>query len=153
MDLESIEQIKQLKARYFRCLDTADFAGMKTVFADDCFIHYRSPSYDHKKQGWDEIEAFLKESFNTRRFGMHTGHHPEISVEGDRATGTWYLTDYFVSLDHDIQIEGSALYHDQYQRIDGVWKLVRSEYDRLFEQITPRRKDQLITACPIKRAD
>jgi hypothetical protein len=33
--LIAIEEIKQLKARYFRCMDTKDFVGLRTVFADD----------------------------------------------------------------------------------------------------------------------
>ena len=32
LDLESIELIKQLKARYFRFLDTRNIEGLQTVF-------------------------------------------------------------------------------------------------------------------------
>ena len=35
LDLESIELIKQLKARYFRFLDTRNLDGLKTVFTHD----------------------------------------------------------------------------------------------------------------------
>ncbi|CAH0990222.1 Bile acid 7-alpha dehydratase [Sinobacterium norvegicum] len=150
LDLEAIELIRQLKARYFRFLDTGDLAGMKTVFADDGGIHYRSPSYEYKKQGWDELEAFFVASFSKTKFGMHTGHHPEITVDGDTATGIWYLRDTFVSLDDNITFEGSAIYKDQYIKVDGEWKILQSEYDRLFEQITKRNDDMFITSCPIK---
>ena len=33
--LIAIEEIKQLKARYFRCMDTKDYTGLRAVFADD----------------------------------------------------------------------------------------------------------------------
>ena len=47
IDLEAIELIKQLKARYFRFLDTANWEGMKaSVFVDDATINFKSPSYD-----------------------------------------------------------------------------------------------------------
>jgi SnoaL-like domain len=36
--LLAIEAIKQLKARYFRCLDTKDWAGFLAVFAPDAVI-------------------------------------------------------------------------------------------------------------------
>jgi hypothetical protein len=33
--LEAIEEIKQLKARYFRCMDTKDWDGFTSVFAPE----------------------------------------------------------------------------------------------------------------------
>jgi len=33
--VDDIEAIKQLKARYFRTMDTKDWDGMRTVFTDD----------------------------------------------------------------------------------------------------------------------
>ena len=35
LDLEAIELIKQLKARYFRFVDTRDLAGLESVFTAD----------------------------------------------------------------------------------------------------------------------
>ena len=148
LDLEAIELIKQLKSRYFRLLDTADFDNLRLVFTDDAKIHYRSPSYDHKYQGWDNIQKFLQKSFTKTKFGIHTGHHPEISVDGDKATGIWYLHDKFVSLDDNITFEGSAIYQDQYVKENGAWKIVSSEYDRLFEEITVRNDSMTITSIP-----
>ncbi len=148
LDLEAIELIKQLKSRYFRLLDTADFDNLRLVFTDNAKIHYRSPSYDHKYQGWDSIQNFLKQSFSKTKFGIHTGHHPEISVDGDKATGIWYLHDKFVSLDDNINFEGSAIYQDQYVKENGEWKIASSEYDRLFEEITVRNESMTITSIP-----
>ena len=36
--MDDVEAIKQLKARYFRTVDTKDWAGMRQVFADDVVI-------------------------------------------------------------------------------------------------------------------
>ena len=33
--MDDLEAIKQLKARYFRTMDTKDWAGMRQVFTDD----------------------------------------------------------------------------------------------------------------------
>lgn len=148
LDLEAIELIKQLKARYFRFLDTADFDGLKTVFTADAKIHFRSPTYNHHKTGWHEIEAFFKASFTPTKFGIHNGHHPEITVIGDTATGIWYLHDRFISLDDGVSIEGSALYKDKYIKEQGEWKIAFSEYDRLFEEITQQNPDAMLTAIP-----
>ena len=40
--LEAIEEIKQLKARYFRCMDTKDWHGFTTVFAPDARMDVRA---------------------------------------------------------------------------------------------------------------
>ncbi len=150
LDLEAIERIKQLKSRYFRLMDTANFAELKTVFTDDAGIHYRGPNHDNKRQGWADIEAFFRETFTDKQFGFHTGHHPEITVDGDTATGIWYLHDKFISLKYNVTIEGTALYHDQYVKEDGEWKIAFSEYDRLFEEITQRNDAMTITSIPVK---
>ena len=34
----AIEEIHQLKARYFRCMDTKDWAGLTDVFAPDAVM-------------------------------------------------------------------------------------------------------------------
>ena len=41
------------------------------------------------------------------------------------------LQDIFVSLEHNINIVGSALYDDDYRREDGQWRIARTGYKRL----------------------
>ena len=115
LDLEAIELIKQLKARYFRFLDTRNLEGLQTVFTSDATASFIGGDYDFQLTGWEQLEAFYKKSFTGQNFGMHNGHHPEICVDGDTATGIWYLQDIFVSLEHNMTIMGSALYDDEYR--------------------------------------
>lgn len=150
LDLEAIELIKQLKARYFRFLDTANIEGLKTVFSDDAFAHFKSSQYDFELEGWPALEAFYKKSFTEESFGMHNGHHPEISVTGDSATGIWYLQDIFINLKYNVTIMGSALYHDEYKKVDGEWKICKTGYDRLWEEIHPRSEHIKLTSRPVK---
>ena len=118
LDLEAIELIKQLKARYFRFLDTRNLEGLQTVFTSDATASFIGGDYDFQLNGWDQLEAFYKKSFTGQNFGMHNGHHPEICVDGETATGIWYLQDIFVSLEHNMTIMGSALYDDEYRLED-----------------------------------
>ena len=34
-----------------------------------------------------QIESFYANAFSPTKFGMHHGHHPEITLDGDKATG------------------------------------------------------------------
>ena len=63
LDLESIELIKQLKARYFRFLDTRNIEGLQTVFTSDATASFVGGDYDFQLDGWDQLEAFYKKSF------------------------------------------------------------------------------------------
>ncbi|GAA4883375.1 nuclear transport factor 2 family protein [Ferrimonas pelagia] len=150
LDLEAIELIKQLKSRYFRALDTADLTTMETVFTSDGLIHYQGPSYNIEHQGWDALATFFTTTFTERQFGVHIGVNPEISVDGDSATGIWYLRDTFVNLEHQVQFEGSAIYRDEYVKVDGQWRISASRYQRLFEQISPIPKGVHHTGVPTK---
>ncbi|MGD2008151.1 MAG: nuclear transport factor 2 family protein [Cellvibrionales bacterium] len=152
LDLEAIELIKQLKARYFRFLDTRDIPGLATVFTADATARFKSPDYDFDLQGWPALEAFYQKSFTPKAFGMHNGHHPEITVDGDQATGIWYLQDIFVNLSQDITIMGSALYHDTYRREAGGWRIASTGYERLWEEHHQRGERVTLRAKPIPDA-
>lgn len=153
LDLEAIELIKQLKARYFRFLDTRDLAGLRSVFTDDARAHFKGADYEFELNGWLELEAFYKKSFTDTTFGMHNGHHPEISVEGDSATGIWYLQDIFVELNHKLTIMGSALYHDTYRKVDDEWRIAGTGYRRLWEEYHPRGDDIKLRLKPFSTTD
>ena len=150
LDLEAIELIKQLKARYFRFLDTANFDGLQTVFTADATAHFIGGDYEFELAGWDALKDFYQQSFTTETFGMHTGHHPEIDVDGETATGIWYLHDIFLSVKDNHRVMGSALYRDRYVKSDGVWRIAHTGYERLYEEVSTIGDDVRITARPVK---
>lgn len=152
LDLEAIELIKQLKARYFRFLDTRNIEGLQSVFTADATARFKGPDYDFDLSGWPALEAFYRKSFSADAFGMHNGHHPEIDVAGDHATGIWYLQDMFVQLKHDITVMGSALYEDEYRREDGVWRIATTGYVRLWEEHHTRGEHVKLRVKPIPDA-
>ena len=59
----------------------------------------------------------------------------------DEAEGIWYLEDIFVDLERNVLTIGSALYKDRYKRVDGAWKIARTEYDRILELVEPIRPE------------
>ncbi len=150
LDLEAIEKIRQLKARYFRFLDTADIAGLKSVFCEDAEIAYKSPSYDICFEGWPELEGFFRQAFSPKKYGVHNGHHPEIEVTGDTATGLWYLQDIFINEDEKQFWQGSALYEDRYVKQGDKWLIQYSGYERLLEVKSPLPADWEISSRPVR---
>lgn len=149
LDLEAIELIKQLKGRYFRFLDTADLEAMQSVFAPDGHAYFKGGNYEFELNGWAELKAFYEQSFTPQRFGMHHGHHPEITVTGDQAVGIWYLQDIFFDLESNTRLTGSAIYTDTYTRLNGEWKIQSTSYKRLFEELQQRADTDKILVKPI----
>ena len=137
--LLDIEQIKQLKYRYFRGIDTADAELLAGVFTDDASIDLRGGTYRCQFDGKEAILEFLAAAFHNESAACHQGHHPEIAVTGaNAATGTWYLQDIFIDFSRNIVTRGSAFYRDRYVRQGGEWKVRFSEYDRIWEEVECR---------------
>ena len=45
MDLVALEEIKRLKYRYLRCIDTKDWDGLADVLTADAVADYGTPTY------------------------------------------------------------------------------------------------------------
>ncbi len=134
MNLEDIEAIKQLKYRYFRCLDSKAWAELAQCFTEDATAAYDSGKYSY--DGREAIMGFLAGALGDRNVvSLHQGHHPEITVDGDTATGTWYLEDYLIFVKADTRLRGAGFYHDEYVKVGGRWHLKHTGYVRTFEEI------------------
>ena len=74
--LWDIEMIKQLKARYFRFLDSRDWMALRTVFTEDCT--FEAPGMPKVRGG----EAFVARAAGlfAHAVTVHHGHMPEIIV-------------------------------------------------------------------------
>jgi hypothetical protein len=132
--LMDIEAIKQLKHAYFRCLDTANFEELETLFHPDGSVHFKGGAYEWKLKGRDEYLANLRSSFTRESVGHHNGHHPEIQILSDvEATGIWYLADNMWVLNFDFFTSGTALYWDRYVKRDGRWMIADTKYERIYE--------------------
>ena len=145
--LSDLEDIRTLKHRYFRGIDTADLALLGTLFTEDLTVDYRGGTYRVRLEGRDNMLEFLANSFHSGAVAMHHGHMPEITLTGeDSAEGIWYLEDIFIDVERKDHTIGSAIYRDAYRREDGLWKIARTEYDRVFEMIRPLAADAQITS-------
>ena len=145
--LSDLEDIRTLKHRYFRGIDTADTTLLETLFTEDIAVDYRGGNYRVRLTGRADMLEFLANSFHSGAVAMHHGHMPEITLTGaNSATGIWYLEDIFINSEARTHTVGSAIYRDIYSREGGRWLIARTEYDRVFEMIRPLADNAQITA-------
>ena len=131
--LLDIEEIKQLKARYFRCMDTKDWNGFGQVFARDAVVEV--PEADLVLTGRDAIVSGVGQALTGTRT-VHHGHMPEITPAGpDTATGIWAMSDYVEwprSNDGSrVGLHGYGHYLEEYIREDGEWRIRRTHLRRI----------------------
>jgi hypothetical protein len=122
---EDIEAIKQLKARYFRCMDTKDWDGMRQVFAQDVHIDTSGDGGGIQDDA-DDFMAMLRSNIEDV-VTVHHGHMPEITLTSDTtATGIWAMEDHLwwpegAPLKH---LHGYGHYHETYEKgADGTWRI------------------------------
>ncbi|MCV7176905.1 nuclear transport factor 2 family protein [Mycolicibacterium sphagni] len=130
-----VEEIKKLKARYCRLLDTKDWAGWREIFTDD-FVSDTTPSGGVLISGADEFIAFLRSTLGKpSQPTVHQVHAPEIELTSpSTATGVWALND-IVRLAPGINLAGYGHYHETYEKTDGHWRIKTSTLTRLREDI------------------
>jgi hypothetical protein len=135
-ELEDIERIQQLKHRYFRAIDTADWPLLAAVLAEDVRVDHLGGSYHFTAEGRDNVVELTANAFHDKAVGMHHGHNPEITLTGPgTAEGVWYLYDIFLNTATGDLTTGSAIYRDRYEKRDGCWQIVVSSYVRVFEAV------------------
>src|ERR1700761_7686993 len=109
--LVAIEEIKQLKARYFRHMDQRDWKAMAQVFCRDAHFDCseggaavplggtwqgeKGPEVD----GRDAIMAWIEQSF-AHSTSVHHGHCHEVTIDSDtEAHGIIAMEDYIRGAD------------------------------------------------------
>ena len=132
--MDDVEAIKQLKARYFRSMDTKDWEGMREVFADDVVMDTTS-SGGGVVSGADAFVALLREILKDV-ITVHHGHMPEIEITSPTtARGIWAMQD-LLRWPDGRELRGYGHYHETYERIDGAWRIKTSKLTRLRADFT-----------------
>jgi uncharacterized protein (TIGR02246 family) len=131
--LIDIEEIKQLKARFFRVLDTQDWDGYGQVFSADA--HMEVPEGNVSVDGRANIAAAVS-GFLVNARTVHHGHTSEIEITGpDTARGIWAMFDYveFPEAEDGSRngLQGYGHYREEYVREDGQWRIKHLHLSRL----------------------
>jgi hypothetical protein len=136
MDLVALEEIRQVKYCYLRCVDLKLWDDLAEVFTPDATVDYGTMVYGRPVTlaGREEIVAFLRAKLGPDMITVHAAGQPEISIDGDQASGTWSFQDTVIATGHRVVIQGAAFYRDRYRRgPDGRWRIAHTGYVRTYE--------------------
>ncbi|WP_040517764.1 nuclear transport factor 2 family protein [Gordonia neofelifaecis] len=131
-DLRAIETVKY---RYLRAVDTKDWTALAQTLTDDVRADYGS-QVDGEPLSFADRDSLVKHLSRIMTPTMITEHrvdHPIIEIDGDTATGSWYLQDKVIIPEYDVLIIGAAFYSDTYRRTPDGWRISSTGYQRTFE--------------------
>jgi hypothetical protein len=130
--LLAIMAIQRLKARYFRCMDTKDWAGFEAVFTPDAVMDMQEEAGDLIR-GAPEIAAYVRSAVGEVET-VHHGHMPEIEITSSTtATGIWAMEDVlrWPAGGSIGSLHGWGHYHETYECLDGEWRIATLRLTRL----------------------
>jgi SnoaL-like domain len=136
--LLAIEEIKQVKAKYFYYLDHKDWAGWKRdVFAPDLVFHVP----EARDGPWTDVDSFIAWTAVQagQQVSVHHGHMPVIEIlSPTTAKGIWAMED---TLRHPEGqrspggynfLHGYGHYHETYVRLPVGWRIQTVRLTRLY---------------------
>jgi hypothetical protein len=127
--LIEIEEIKRLKASYFRHLDGKCWQDWKDLFTEDCVAEFLDEPPGFTVTGSDALLELvyggLKDAVT-----IHHGHMPEIDIiSPSEATGIWSMQDWLhwpedVALPQGVRnLVGLGHYHERYRKTEQGWRI------------------------------
>jgi ketosteroid isomerase-like protein len=130
--LEDIEEIKKLQAHYLNCFNKVRWDDVIDCFVDDAVVDVHAGC----ARGKAELSKIFKERIGLTHIGQEGNFvvHPIISVEGDKAKGSWLLYLQYAqprkmkprpsTLSTDDAPDWMQGYYDmEYKKVDGKWKI------------------------------
>jgi hypothetical protein len=149
-DLERVvatEAIRNLKARYFRDLDTKDWQDLPHIFTPDAVFDLRwvnsvrdpisgiwtpPPGADEQIfRGREIIVGMIRTAIENLRT-VHRAYVPEIEVlTPSTARGIWPMEDVLRHASGELLLNGFGHYHETYEASAAGWQVKTSRLTRL----------------------
>lgn len=138
--LDATEQIKSLKARYLRFVDTKQWDDFEALFTPDAPLEIAEARLDPFTPR--ELTDLLRTHYGLC-VTVHHGHMPEIDFDGpDDARGIWAMEDQRVFTADDPNAPfalalGAGHYHETYRRSADGWRIASLRLTRLRLVVEP----------------
>lgn len=136
-------EIKGLKARYCRFLDTKDWDGLTSLFLDGAVLDVQQDTGNPPIHGRAAIIEQIRMAV-IYAASSHQVHTPEITLTSDdTAEGIWAMQDRVVwqpgksPISGVASITGYGQYHETYRRSDGGWKFASLRLTRFHVDMHP----------------
>ena len=152
VELNHIEAIKRLKARYFRMLDTKNWEEWGQVFAPDAVLRV---SADNSITGWsrggggDSHDVVGREAIvaavsrtHAHTLTVHHGYMPEIQITSPTAAkGIWEMEDRADT--PSVRSHGWGHYEETYRKDGSAWRFTSLRLTRLRVDVQPHAPQRL----------
>ena len=129
--LVAIEDIKQLKSRRDRAVDTKDWDTLLSLHAPD---HVSDNDGFEPWVGADKMMENIAGRLGPNKISVHHSHSPDITFESPAlAHGVWAMEDniYWKQGEEDHWLRGFGFYHESYEKRGGRWLFTRRSLRRL----------------------
>jgi ketosteroid isomerase-like protein len=125
--------IRDLVASFAEIVNDMRPGDMKTVFSDDAeFVIKGWPTMS----GPGAIVGFLADVIGHWDMIFHAVNSGRVALDGDHATGTWYVTEYGRYGDGMENFLGGR-YRDRYVRTGDGWRFARREFRSMWRRAEP----------------
>jgi hypothetical protein len=130
-NLEDIEAIKRLKARYCGyCDNNYEPDSIASLFVEDGVW---DGGLFGKMVGREAIRKFFQGASKLLPFALHYVMNPVIEVNDNTGKGTWYLFQTCTFAENGNQaVWGAAKYSEEYVKVNGEWKFKNLKVDSQF---------------------
>ncbi len=128
--LEDLEALRRLKADYCALADGgATGAEIAALFTAEAELEFGPAG--GRARGRAEIAAFYDRLGGRFASGAHLLANPRLDLDGDRASGRWWMLLVAVDTRAEPPAERRLLaeYRERYARTDGVWRIARLEVE------------------------
>jgi len=126
--MEDVEAIRALRHRYCYAYDRAEFGTFMDCFAPDCRVEL---GLGRVADGRADVEAMFRKTRAVLDYSGHMVANPVIEVDGDTATGIWYLL--LPSTRYGEAMWSQARYDEAYARCaDGRWRIAHEVVTMFF---------------------
>jgi SnoaL-like domain len=134
--LHDIEEIRQVKHCYLRCVDLKLWDEIGDTLTENATLSTGTSAFGKLAEitGRPEIVAFFRARLGPAMLTGHSATQPEITVDGDTATGVWSQRETVLATRHRMIIASTGYCEERYERdADARWRIARTGYARSYE--------------------